>query len=418
MKEIIKKIIAEFWDKDVSYVPRKKITEELAMAKSSIVIIGPRRAGKSYTIYEMRDAIMKKGAEKQDFLYINFEDERLSGFKKEQLDLILEAYHEMRDKKPIIFLDEIQNVTGWEKFIRRLADDTYKVVATGSNSELLSREIAKRLGGRFLETEIYPLDFKEFLTFKKMEMKKEYFYSKERFKLKKYFDEYLLYGGFPEAAFFSEGDNKIKVIKTYFNLVFYKDLVAKKGLGNETALKFIIKKLRENIGNIITPRAIYASLKNAGIEVGPNTVEKYIGYLEEAFLAIPCQHFAKSVARQERKKRYFVDNGYIKMFEVKEDLGLLLENLVFTEFIKKGKKVGYYQGKKECDFIVEGREAVQVAYDLNEENEGRETKGIIEAMDACKLEKGTIITYDQEREIEKEGKKIQVVAAWKWALSA
>jgi len=417
MKEIIKKIIAEFWDKSVTYIPRKKITEELATAKSSIIITGPRRAGKSYTIYELRDMIMKKGAEKQDFLCINFEDERLSDLKKEQLDLLLEAYYEMRDRKPIIFLDEIQNIVGWEKFIRRLADDGYKVVATGSNSEILSMEIANRLGGRFLETEIYPLDFKEFLTFKKMEIRREYLYSKERFKLKKYFDEYLLYGGFPEVAFFSEHENKIKVIKTYFNLVFYKDLIAKKELENETALRFIIKKLRENIGNIITPRAIYASLKNAGIEAGPNTVEKYIQYLEEAFLIIPCKHFAKSVSKQEKKKRYFVDNGYIKIFEVKEDLGLLLENLVFTEFIKKGKDVGYYQGKKECDFIVEGREAVQVAYNLNEENEGREVEGIIEAMKVCGLEKGIIITYDQEREIEKEGKKIQVVPAWKWALS-
>jgi len=416
MKEVIKKLIAEFWDKDIDYIPRKKITEELATAKSSIIITGPRRAGKSYTIYEIRDMIMKKGADKKDFLYINFEDERLSEFKKEQLELLLEAYYEMREQKPIIFLDEIQNVENWEKFARRLTDDGYKLVVTGSNSELLSREISNKLGGRLIENRVYPLDFKEFLRFKKIEIKKEDFYSKERFRLKKYFEEYMLYGGFPEVAFFSDEENKKKVILTYFNLVFYKDLVTKKYVENETALKFIIKKLRENIGGVITPRAIYTSLKNAGIDIGPNTVERYLQYLEETFLVIPCKPFAKSVLKQEKKKRYLVDNGYIKIFEIKEDSSLLLENLVFMEFVKKGKEIYYYQGKKECDFIVE-KEAVQVTYELNEENEKREIEGILEAMEVCGLEKGKIITYDQEKEIEKEGKKISVIPAWKWALT-
>ncbi|MBN1170535.1 ATP-binding protein [Candidatus Micrarchaeota archaeon] len=411
MKEVLKKIMAEFWDRKPEYIQRRRVPEDLIKGKHSFVIIGPRRAGKSYTIYEMRDMLPN------DFIYVNFEDERLAEFTNKDFDLILEAYHEMREEKPIIFLDEIQNVDNWARFIRRLADGGYKVVTTGSNSKMLSKEIAEKLGGRFPEVDIHPLDFAEFLKFKGIQIKKEHFYSKERFKIKKYFNEYLSYGGFPEISTLSKKESKIKLLRSYFNLVFYRDLMTRKDLKNAPALRFIIKKLREGIGNVLTPRSIYASLKNAGIHVGPNTVEGYIDYLEEAFLVIPCQPFAKSVLKQERRKRYFIDNGYIKILEVKEDKNLLLENLVFTELLKKGKKTNFHQGKRECDFIIDGTEALQVTYELTEGNEKREIDGLLEAMEAYNIKKGRIITYDQEKEIQKNGKKIHITPVWKWCLS-
>ena len=417
MKDIIKKIIAENWDRKPDYIPRKRIPEDLTKSKTSIVIIGPRRSGKSYSFYEIKDVLAKYGAKERDFININFEDERLSEFKAEHFDLILEAFHEMREGKPIFFLDEIQNVDGWDKFIRRLADSGYKIVVSGSNSKMLSTEIAEKLGGRFPEINIYPLDFKEFLRFKGLELKKEHLYSKEKFAIKRYFEEYMSFGAFPEPAFLSDEQSKLKVLKSYFNLVFYKDIMARKGIKNEAALILIIKKLRENIGKIITPRAIYSALKAADIEVGPNTVETYISYLEEAFLTIPCLPYAKSVGTQERKKRYIVDNGYVKLLEVKEDKGLLLKNLIFNEIIKTGKSAHYHQGKRECDFVTEkGEEAIQVTYELNDENQEREIVGVLEAMDAYKIKNGLIITFDQESEIERDKRKIRVVPAWKWCL--
>lgn len=413
----MKKIMAEFWDRRPEYVVRKKVPEELMGSKHSLVIIGPRRAGKSYTIHEIRDMLISKGMDGHSFIYINFEDERLAEFKSEHFDLILEAYNEMQDEKPVIFLDEVQKIDGWEKFIRRLADTDYKIVATGSNSEMLSSEIADRLGGRFPEIEIYPLDFKEFLKFKGMEFKEKHLHTKERFVIKKFFDEYLMYGGFPEVALLAEKASKMKILRSYFNLVFYRDMIARKKIKNETALRYIIKKLRESIGNDITPRAIYASLKKADIEVGPNTVENYVDYLRQAFLVIPCSMYAKSVLKQEKKKRYFIDNGYIKIFEVKEDMDILLENLVFIELMKKEKEVYFHQGKRECDFIVEKEEAIQVTYELNEKNIEREVEGLIEAMNAYGIKKGMIITHNQEKEIEKQGRKIRVVPSWLWCLT-
>ncbi|MCD6227677.1 ATP-binding protein [Candidatus Micrarchaeota archaeon] len=413
MKEVIKKIISEGWDLKLSYIPRNLISSELITSNVPLVLTGPRRAGKSYTMYEIREVLRKKG---KDFVYINFEDERLLQFKTEDFDLILEAYYELREEKPVLFFDEIHNVNGWERYVRRLADNGYKVVITGSNSKMLSKEIAERLGGRFIEINIYPLSFKEFLKFKGVEFKEEYLYSKQRFKLKKYFDEYLEFGGFPEVSLFSGKMSKEKLLNTYFDLVFYKDLVSRERVENEEVLKLIIKKLRENIGKLITPRRIYSFLKESDMPISPNTVDRYINYLQESFLIISCLPFAKSVSKQIRKKRYFIDNGYVKLFEIKEDKGLMLENLIFTELIKKGKKVFYHLGQNECDFILGSNEAMQVTYELNKENEDREVKGLLEAMKTYKLKKGYIITNDQEKEIRVNNKKIIIMPAWKWIL--
>ncbi len=415
MKEALKRLIVEFWESEPDFIPRYIIPSELMTGKQSLVLVGPRRAGKSFSVHEMRQ---RHSVENHtNVIFINFEDDRLEGFKRQHFDLILEAYHELRQEKPLIFLDEVHVIDGWETFVRRLADSGYKVIVTGSNSELLSREIAEKLGARFIEIRILPLNFKEFLKFKGFEIKSESIFSKDRFTIKKFFEEYFSFGGFPEVSQLNEEASKRRVLQTYFDLVFFKDLIGRKKLENEEVLKFIIKKVRENVGNVFTPRAVYAAAKEAEIEVGPNTVEKYLEYLEEAFLVLHCLPFAKSVIKQERKKRFFVDNGYLKLFELKEDLGLLLENLIFMELIKNGKKVCYHQGKKECDFIVDSKLAVQVVYKLSEENRERELNGLLEAMHAYKINDGLIITFDEEKKISIDGNTISVVPAWKWLLS-
>ncbi|MFH1094628.1 MAG: ATP-binding protein [Candidatus Micrarchaeota archaeon] len=416
MKELLKKLIAEGWDSLPAYVSRNRIPPALASSNSSIVIIGPRRAGKSYTAYEIKDRFLKKPDQTRDFIYLNFEDERLSGFKSTDFRLILDAYHELRDGKPMLILDEIHLVDGWDKFARRLADSGHKVVASGSNSKMLSREIAGTLGGRFSEAPIFPLNFSEFLKFRKIAPGKEHLYSKERFRLMKEFDIYLNYGGFPQMAPFTDEESRRRSLETYFNLVFYKDVIARHKLENEQALRFIIVKMRENVGQAATSRSVYSAMLEAGIAAGPNTVEKYLDYLEEAFLLVPCPPFVKSAVRQERRKRYFVDNGYIKLLEVKEDAGKLLENQIFMELVKEGRKVWYHRDRGECDFITDLGEAIQVTHELAGHNRRREFDGLKEAMDACKLKSGVIVTYGQEEQIDLEGIPVKVIPAWKWCL--
>ncbi len=414
MKDTLKRLMVEFWESNPKFIPRYRIPYELTTGKNSLVLTGPRRAGKSFTVYELREQLAKDNSMR--IVLLNFEDERLEGFERTQFDQILEAYHELKSEKPVLFLDEIHVVRGWNAFVRRLADSGYKVIVTGSNSELLSREIAEKLGARFTEITVLPLSFKEFLKFKGMKIGADTAFSKDRFAVKKMFAEYVSFGGFPEVSLLNDPNAKRKVLQTYFDLVFFKDLIGRKKLENESVLKFIIRKTRENVGNIIAPRAIYAAAKEAGIEVGPNTVEKYLDYLEEAFLVLPCYPFAKSVLKQERKKRFFVDNGYLKLFELKEDAGLMLENLVFMELIKIGKNVCYHQGKKECDFIVDGKQAIQVTHKLSVENEKREIEGLIEAMQAYSIKEGIILTFDEERQIELGNKRINVIPVWKWLL--
>ena len=413
MKDIIKRLLIEFWESKPAFIPRHKIPAELVRGKHSLVLTGPRRAGKSFSVHEIQSQTPKDIP--NNIIFLNFEDDRLEGFGKGHFDLILEGYHELRHEKALLFLDEVHVVDGWDGFVRRLADTGYKVVVTGSNSELLSREIAAKLGARFTEITIFPPDFKEFLRFKGFVIKPETIFSKDRFAIKKLSWEYLSFGGFPEIAQLNDEVAKRRVLQTYFDLVFFKDLIGRKKLENEEALRFIVKKIRENVGNIISPRAIYAAAKKAGVEVGPNTVEKYLSYLEEAFLVVPCLPFAKSVLKQERKK-VFVDNGYLKLFELKEDMGLMLENLVFMELIKNGKSVCYHQGKKECDFIVDGAQAIQVAYELSEKNEERELEGLLEAMEVHGLKDGLVITFDEEKQVKINGITVKVVPLWKWIL--
>ncbi len=416
MKQIIKKLIIEAWETKREYVGRRIIPKEMILSDSSAILVGPRRAGKSYTMYQMIDEYFEGRKDKQGYVFLNFEDERISGFKKNQFDLILESFYELKqDSKPVIFLDEVQNIPGWEKYVRRLSDSGHKVVVSGSNSEMLSQNIAQKLGGRFIQFAIYPLSFSEFLKFKNYKIPEKEILGKKRYEVLRYFEEYLEYGGFPEVSRFDRKESKRKVLQTYYNLVFYKDLISNKSLENEQALHFIIKKIRENIGKVFSNRSVYASLKKADIQVGPNTVEKYIEELFRAFLINPCFPFNKSVLAQSKEKKYFVDNGYLKLLEIKEDWSLLLENLVFLEILKRGGKAFYFREKRECDFIV-GNCAVQVAYELNDGNREREMEGVIEAIEKNKLERGIVLTYNSEESIETGGKEIKVMPAWKWCL--
>jgi predicted AAA+ superfamily ATPase len=190
------------------------------------VLTGPRRAGKSFYVYEIQQKLWHKSNKR--IVYLNFEDDRLNGFNNQHFDLILEAYYELHTEKPVLFLYEVHVIKGWETFVRRLANTGYKVVVTGSNSHLLSKEIAEKLGARFIETNIFSLDFKEFLKFKNFKINPETVFSKEHFTLKKLFNEYLSFGGFPEVAMLNGEEAKRKVLQTYFDLVFFKDIVGRK----------------------------------------------------------------------------------------------------------------------------------------------------------------------------------------------
>lgn len=380
-------------------------------AKNSFIIIisGIRRSGKSTLLSQIRA--------KLPGYYFNFDDDRLVNFKIGDFQTLFEALVELYGEKKVFYFDEIQNISGWERFVRRLHDQRMKVFVTGSNASMLSKELGTHLTGRHLPINLSPFSFKEFLKLKEFKLEKDTFYLVEKkAALKKNFEEYFINGGFPE---FLETKNS-EYLKTIYENILYRDIIVRYKLSNEKALKELVHLAMNSIAKEIS----FNSIKNT-INLGSSTtVKEYFNYLENSFLIYLLPKFDYSLKKQvyANKKVYVVDNALaINLgFRVSKDNGQLLENLIFMELKRKNKEVYYFSEKKECDFITKEKgkisQAIQVSYEINKENEDREINGLLDALNKFKLKKGTIITHDQEEESKIKGKKITILPAWKWLL--
>lgn len=426
IKEILKKIIIESQEQNQKYLPRNLIPKKTLISQNCIVLVGARRAGKSYYLREIKDNLKSQLNKKnKDFISVNFEDERLVDLKTTDLDLILESYQELYpNNTPILLLDEIQNIKHWEKFARRLADTGYRVYITGSNSKLLSKEIASTLGARYLQIFVNPFNFKEYLKIVKFKYDpKTIYYSKEITTLKKHANDYLEYGGFAEIATKEDRFSKLELLKTYFELYIYKDLSTRWKVDNPEHLITIIKKIKENIGNELNPNAIYERLSAIKIPISVKTTYNYVAFLKNVFLISELSIYRKSFKNREAKKKYyFLDNGFLKLFEIDQDYGRKLENTVYTELIKQKKETYYWKNKKdqECDFIVKENnkivELIQVTYKFNNDSKSREIIGLTQAMNYFNCDSGIIITLDQEDKIIIDNKTITIMPLHKWLL--
>jgi len=411
MKNQLKKIIVQHQERlrNLSVVDRNIIIEK----NGNYVFVGLRRAGKTYFLYQL---IKERYAEIEKVLYLNFEDERLIDLTYNELDLIIEAYQELYNQKPAIFFDEIQNITHWEKFVRRLADSDYKIMVTGSNAEMLSSEISTTLGGRFLTKEITPLTFSEFLTFNAISLQPNFEFSDQLYKVKQYYEQYIKFGGFPELIRF---ENKREYLSNVYQKLFYGDLIARYAITNPKALKLLVKKIAESINNETSINRIKNLIQSVGIPLGNNTLFEYLSYLNNSYLIVDISNFAsKFVERETKKKYYFLDTGILNLFLVDQDTKLL-ENLVFIELRRRYEKgIYFFKRKNEVDFYVpEAKLLVQVSYNLNApETRKREMKGLIEAMKELEINDGVIITYDSQETIKIDNFVITVIPAWKWLL--
>lgn len=418
-EKVLEQIIAEFWNLKPQYIFRS-FFEPYFKSKKCTAIIGPRRAGKSYLLYQIRDYLIKtKSYNLTDFLYVNFENLGLKGFTYKNFDEILKTYNSIYpEKKPIIMFDEIQNIDLWYKYVRNLADLGYLVYITGSNSKMISKEIALNLGARYIVLKVYPFSFKEFLELKGIQFEKQNIILNHN-KIVFAFKEYLAYGGFPEITNQSP-EIKKQILRNYFDLALG-DIIKRWSVSDNNALEIFVKKLKENITTETTIKNYCRFFKSIDYKISQREIYRFVKYLQDSFFLFGLESQKKSIrSRTYLKKYYFIDNGYISLFEFEKDDGLKLENIVFCSLLKMGKEINYYKDKKECDFIVrkdKGLQAIQVTYELNENNREREIQGLIEALDYYDLKKGYIITGKQEEEFEKGGKKIKVIPAWKWMLS-
>ena len=415
-KDILKAVLADYQNEIPKHnvIPRKFRFEEFG----NYIFVGIRRAGKSYLLYQRIQELLAGGIGWDEMLYINFEDERLENMNVADLNLLLEVHLEMYGKRPILFLDEIQNILGWEKFARRLADSKYRVYITGSNAKMLSQEIENRLGGRYLTKYITPYNFKEFLTAKQIDFSdKSIFGTKESGKIKREFSEYFYFGGFPETLNYQ---NKREYVSSIYQKVLLGDIAARNSIRNPNGLQILMKKIAESVKDEISYSKLHNILKTIGVKISKDIVIDYIGYAKQSFLIFTIKnYFSKFVEKETTPKYYFNDNGLLNLFLNKEE-PRLLENLVAINLWNIYKSNVYYLKSQNLDvdfFIEETGTAIQVAYSITNISDDRETKSLVEAAKTLKEAKEfVIITYEEEKELNIDGVKIQVIPVWKWLL--
>lgn len=411
---MIKDIIVENqrFISSVSFFERDYVFEDAL----NYVLVGLRRAGKSYLLYQRIHQLLEKGHRMEEICYFNFEDDRLGIMTLTDLGIIKSAYEEMFDTQPVFFFDEIQIVEGWEKFARRLADQKYRVYITGSNAKMLSSEIATTLGGRYMIMEVFPLSFAEYLSFSGINMKEKNALHLYRKEIVKYFEFYFRFGGLPEVMNVAD---KRSWLSGLFNKVFFGDLIARYDIRNDFGLRILAKKLAESVKQPSSYNRLANVVSSTGKKASTDTVIDYVNYMCESWLLLPLENIiGKLTERNTQRKYYFIDNGILNLF-LPDPEASLLENMVAINLIKKYKnEVCFYHNGVEVDFYLpEQKKLIQASYSLQDESTfQRETEALIKVSKRLEVNDLMIITKDEETVLEKDGKTIQVVPLWKWLL--
>ena len=361
------------------------------------VVTGVRRSGKSTLLDQWTS---KNGGK---VVSVHFDDLRLASFSPDDFLLLYEIVRER--KAETLVLDEVQDVEGWERFVTGCLDRRLRVMVTGSNAKLLSREFGTKLTGRHLNVELFPFSYPEFLRFTGKRASKASI------------GEYLSIGGFPAYV----ESRQRRVLSELFNDILYRDIVVRYSLKDATPIKSLATFLLGHVGCRISPSRI----KDAVHVASASTVLEYFNYLEETYLVQRVPRFAASqkASMSAPKKVYACDTGLVTAIESVDDanFGHKLENLVYLRLRNSEDSVFYFSNdadETECDFLVERRDgtfsAVQVSWELNRDNEEREVTGIVHAMERFGLKEALLVTRDQSDLIRKDGRTIRVVPAWKW----
>ena len=384
------------------------------------VFVGIRRAGKSFLLYQRMQQLLQEGIGWDSMVYVNFEDERLTGMTVLDLNLIIEIHLEQYGKEPIMFLDEIQVVPGWEKFARRLADAKYKVYITGSNAKMLSGEIMTTLGGRYIPVDVYPYSFAEFLDVQHVSRSEEdMLATHSRAAIVNRFNDYFRYGGFPESI-------GLPVKRDYLNSIYQKiylsDIAERNGISNVGGLRLMIKKMAESIRQPLSFNRIASIISSSGRKMSVNSVAKYVDNAQQAWMITPVSNIASRMAdRESNRKYYFTDNGLLSLFLVNQD-SALLENLVAVNLFRlygRDDQVFFFNREAEIDFYVpEAELAVQVCHSLGDADTRKREFGAFRHLPhKLPCTRRVVITYDEEEKFVQDDCLVEVMPAWKWLLS-
>ena len=387
-----------------------------------MVFVGVRRAGKSFILFQKMGVLLAAGKGWDEMLYLDFEDTRLDGFTAEDFNLILECHQELYGKRPMLFLDEIQNVDGWQKFARNLADKKYSVFITGSNAKMLSKEVLAALGGRYLPVEVYPFSFREYLSYMGVaydDLAQTATESKAR--LMRAYSEYFTWGGLPESI-------NLAVKRSYLSSVYQKiylgDIVQRNGISNPRLLQLMIKKMAESVMQPVSYNRISKILSSVSGKISVPTVSNYVSFSEDAWLLLRLRNIASAFAEKESIcKYYFIDNGLLTL-QLMDGDSILLENMVALALFRKyghdeeNERVFFYNVNVEVDFYVpEDELAIQVSYSIADpETEKREKEPLEKLPHVHPCRRRIIITYDEEGALTDKHGTIEVIPCWKWLI--
>lgn len=415
---IIKQVVLD----QIEFIKTAEIVNrEYAFEKKvNYVLVGLRRAGKSYLLYKMVRELIAQGCDWSQIIYINFEDERLLGFTAADFHDIVETAYELSDSKEIYyFFDEIQIIDGWEHFVRRLADQKKHVNITGSNAKMLSSEMESVLGGRYISKMIMPFSFGEVLEYKQIAYDEDALLTTSKVaKVRKACQEFLLSGGLPESQLLV---NKREYIKSVYEKVLLGDIIEREQIKNKMALRLMIKKIAETVMNAVSYNTLAGNVKATGVKTSTDSMIEYTSYAENAYLIFRTRNYVSKFADKESVPRfYFADNGILSLFLV-DKIPALLENVVAL-YLRRvyGDGIYYFKSSKtgiDIDFYLpEENMAIQVAYALGDAEE-REVKSLLSF--AAKTEgkkRLLIVTYEEEKTIEKDGYIIEVKPLYKYLL--
>jgi predicted AAA+ superfamily ATPase len=378
-----------------------------------VLITGLRRVGKSTLLKQIAQTYLK-----DNFYFVNFEDERLLNFQVKDLDLLHETLISLFGEKKAFLFDEIQNVPEWERFVRRLHDSGYKFIVTGSNASLLSQEFGTRLTGRSVRVELFPFSFREFLDFKQTKVPNlKVLTTKQKGNLLKLTYEYLASGGIPDALKYPE----LPIHKTLYDDVLFRDIATRYGIDNVKSLQELAFYLISNTSSLVSFNKLKDLLKLGSV----NTIKSYISYLENSWLFFVVNKYAYSIKEQQiaAKKLYGIDTGLVQSvgFSFSENKGKLMENLVFLTLRRKYQTIFYYKTFQdfEVDFFVPSKKLlVQVAqkFDLQDKKE-REKRALATAqLELKKIHTLILVAEGEKQEVEYDGYKIKVLPLYEWLL--
>jgi len=423
--------LIDFQKKDFSsLVPRSL---EIFQTKKMNVIMGPRRAGKTFYLHQIMQEMINAGTKKEDIIYLNFENTKLFDLQFKEIKKVIELHKRLfpESKNPALFFDEPQNIAQWERAVRELCDEGYAIFISGSSSKLLSKEIATSLRGRSLSYLLLPFSFKEFLKFKEAQVNKP-ISSEEKAGILALLDEYLEFGGFPEVVLEKNNELKLKILESYLDLTVYKDIVERHGIKDSMLIKWFIKSMASSYAKEISTNKLYLTLKSQGRKVSKDELYVYASLLSDALFVFYLPKFSWSVRKREPvNKAYLCDVGFARVIEITKDRGKKMENAVFLELTGRMTpltELYFWKNiqQEEVDFVVKEAskisQLIQVSDNIDDVGtKKREIRSLLKAGRELNCKNLLVITEDYEAEEDAEWYrirgKIRFIPLWKWLLN-